>query len=152
MRFQDVYTESLSDIHIPPGMRRLLGECRDRGIFLGIISNGQSARQRGKARALGTEAFLPDDHIMITGDIGIHKPDPRVFEAYADKFDLDPSLSVYVGDNFTNDVKCPHDAGWKTAWILRENLYTEEEVEKAKPWVEVISSEEDQILRYLLQE
>lgn len=151
MHFQDLYTEKLGDIHLLPGMVKILTECGKRDIFMGLISNGQSPRQRKKARALHTERYFPDEHIMITGDIGIHKPDIRVFQTYAEKFELDPEETCYVGDNFINDVEAPHRAGWKTAWILRKNLYTDEEVEKAKKWVGVMSTSEEDILNYILE-
>lgn len=152
LHFQDLYTEKLDDIHLLPGMRRILEECRRRGLFLGIISNGVSERQRSKTRTLGVEQFIPEDHILITGDIETHKPDPRLFHIYEERFGLSPAETCYVGDNFRNDVQGPHDVGWQTAWILRKNLYTDEEVELARPWVGVMSPREEDLLRYILEE
>ena len=48
---------------------------------------------------------------MVSGDVGVHKPDPALFRYTADKLNLPTSECTYVGDLPINDIKGALDAG-----------------------------------------
>jgi putative hydrolase of the HAD superfamily len=52
-------------------------------------------------------------------DVGVGKPDPRIFEAAAQRLGLQPQHILHVGDDANLDVIGALNAGMQTAWINR---------------------------------
>jgi putative hydrolase of the HAD superfamily len=52
-------------------------------------------------------------------DVGVGKPDPRIFLAAADSLQLAPSQILHVGDDALLDVVGAHGVGMQTAWVNR---------------------------------
>lgn len=92
-----------------PDSSRLLGELKDRGYIVGIITNGPSYLQHHKLDTSGLREFC--DIIVVSGDIDIHKPDPEIFRYTADKLGLETKECVYVGDHPINDIQGAVDSG-----------------------------------------
>ena len=87
------------------------------GIRFGIITNGDLAFQTRKMAALGlTDRF---EHLITSGDLGIAKPDPRIFEAACETFGVPPSAAVYVGDRLATDAIGAAAAGLTGVWVDR---------------------------------
>jgi 2-haloacid dehalogenase len=42
------------------------------------------------------------DGALVSGEVGIAKPDPAFFELLVETFGLDPSVTLYIEDNLTN--------------------------------------------------
>jgi putative hydrolase of the HAD superfamily len=64
---------------------------------LGLISNfDHPPHVRAVVRELGLEKFFTA--VVISGDVGIKKPDPRIFQLVLQKTGLQPEEAVYVGD------------------------------------------------------
>jgi len=66
---------------------------RAAGVRTGLISN--SWGNRGYDRGLLPELF---DGVVISGDVGIRKPDPRMYELGAEAIGLKPDACAYVDD------------------------------------------------------
>ena len=91
---------------------RMLGACR-----LGVVSNGDSAQQRRKLQAMGIASYF--QHVIISGDLGIAKPDRRIFDAAARLADTRAADCVYVGDHPETDGRAATAAGWQAFVIDR---------------------------------
>jgi len=79
-----------------------LDSLRERGVLLGIITNGFTDVQERKAFAHG---FLDRVQTLVTSErAGVHKPDRRIFELALSALRVGPAESWYVGDNFDKDV------------------------------------------------
>ncbi len=115
--FQAAYEEAQQHLRLRPGLEEALDACAARGRFMGVITNGKSAAQIGKCRVLGLERWLPEDHILPSGAIGISKPDPRIFKEAESRWGLDPAHTWYVGDSYSNDISGAKAAGWHTLWF-----------------------------------
>ena len=64
---------------------------------LGLISNfDHPPHMHALVRKLGLEKFFTA--VVISGDIGIKKPDPRIFHLALQRMGLQPEEVVYVGD------------------------------------------------------
>jgi putative hydrolase of the HAD superfamily len=63
-------------------------------------------------------------HHVSARDMGVAKPDARIFEAAAERLGLRPEEILHVGDDPELDVVGARDAGLRTAWINR----------RAHPW------------------
>lgn len=65
---------------------------------------------------MGVEKWIPKEHILISGEIGIAKPDAEIFEAELGRVGLQKEDVCYVGDSFENDIAWAKGAGWKAVW------------------------------------
>jgi putative hydrolase of the HAD superfamily len=60
-------------------------------------------------------------------DVGVGKPDPRIFQAASDTLGLAPELVLHVGDDAHLDVIGAMQSGMQTVWINRsDHLWTHE--------------------------
>lgn len=89
----------------------LLKTLKEKGYIVGVITNGPSYLQNHKMDESGLRPYC--DIVTVSGDVGIHKPDPRLFIYVADKLGLKPEECTYVGDHPINDIKGALDAGMK---------------------------------------
>jgi putative hydrolase of the HAD superfamily len=84
---------------------------------LGVISNGNALQQRQKLESLGiTERF---EVIVISGDRGVSKPDPRIFIDVCRAADRKPWECWHVGDDLKADYRGSVAAGLKGVWLNR---------------------------------
>lgn len=87
------------------------------GVELGIISNGDSTQQRQKLAALGiADRFAVT---LISGDIGVSKPDSRIFTAACVEAGMKPSDCWHIGDDLFADFHGSTSAGMKGVWLNR---------------------------------
>jgi putative hydrolase of the HAD superfamily len=82
---------------VEPAFRRLAS----RGLRLGIISNWDR-RLGSLLRGVGLSEWLST--VVSSAEVGLHKPDPRVFELACERLGVDPSESVHVGDHHYADI------------------------------------------------
>lgn len=82
---------------------------------LGLLTNGPTDIQWEKIEALGFNKLF--DTIIVAGDIGVYKPDVRVFEMLLAKLEVAAKHSLFVGDTYSVDILGAHNAGMYTAWI-----------------------------------
>lgn len=68
---------------------------------LGMITNGYSDSQRGRLGAAGMLDIF--DPLLISEEVGVAKPDARIFELALTKLRLDPEEVLYVGDSISHD-------------------------------------------------
>jgi putative hydrolase of the HAD superfamily len=57
------------------------------------------------------------DLILIEGEVGFGKPDPRIYERALDALGVQPSETWMVGDNLEWDVLQPQKLGIYGIWI-----------------------------------
>ena len=84
---------------------------------LAIITNGGSTRQRQKIEATGLNSYF--DAILVSGEVGVGKPDPRVFERALSMLDVPPHRAVHVGDSIDADVAGARASGIVAVWVNR---------------------------------
>lgn len=79
-----------------------LAELRERVRSLVLITNGPGSTQRHKADATGLTRLL--DAVVISGEAGVSKPDPGIFEIAARAAGVPLPAAWHVGDNLAADV------------------------------------------------
>ena len=99
----------------------ILELAKKNNVKLGVITNGPSEHQWVKVDALGVEKWIPRENIIVSGDLGINKPDKRIFEVMQEKLQLGVESLYYIGDSLENDIVGANNAGWKSIWINRYN-------------------------------
>lgn len=94
-----------------PDSKKLLMELKSRNYIVGVITNGPSMLQNHKMDESGLRPYC--DIVVVSGDVGIHKPDPQLFVYTAEKLGLKCEECVYVGDHPINDIQGALQAGMK---------------------------------------
>lgn len=108
-----------------PNTKPLLQELKKRGYITGVITNGPSMLQNHKMDMSGLRELC--DIVVVSGDVGVHKPDPELFIYTADKLSLKCEECVYVGDHPINDIEGALCAGMHAirmnwGWFKNQNL------------------------------
>lgn len=100
-----------------PEVPEFLGALRARGMALVLLTNGVPDLQREKLFGAGLgEAF---DLVLISGEVGLGKPDPRLFRMALCAFGVGPEAAVMVGDNPERDIQGALLAGIRAVFVDR---------------------------------
>ncbi|HEY7848671.1 MAG TPA: HAD family hydrolase [Ktedonobacterales bacterium] len=118
-----------------------LGALRERGVFVGVITNGaddtQTDSQRTKAERLG---LLPAvDGFWASDTMGYRKPDPRAFAPALAAAGYEAARCLYVGDSRATDIAGANAAGLRSVLLRRSaDLAASGELESVEgqpqPW------------------
>jgi len=90
---------------------------RESGCRLALVTNGASSAQRSKVDRFGLADLF--DAILIEGEVGYGKPDPRVYRRALDALGVEGQDSWMVGDNPDWDVGPPQRLGVLGIWLDR---------------------------------
>jgi putative hydrolase of the HAD superfamily len=98
-----------------PGSREGLQALADAGVRLGIISNADGMMGPRLAQLelcqVGPGVGVDIECVVDSGNVGVMKPDPRIFQAAIDLLGLEPDQVWYVGDMPAIDVVGARRAG-----------------------------------------
>ena len=100
--------------HITEDTVSTLHILRDRGIKLGMITNGPTGWQTRKIDALGIAPLF--DTIVISGNEGFEKPDSRIFALALERCGAVAAESMFVGDHPEADIGGAKGAGMIPVW------------------------------------
>jgi len=81
---------------------RQIVETLHKSYRLGIITNGAPDLQSEKIQNSGFERYF--EHIIISGEVDIAKPNPLIFNIALEKFDICACETVMVGDSISKDI------------------------------------------------
>lgn len=116
--YRRMYLESCQPDDTVHQRLRLL---RERGWRIGIVSNGPMPEQAEKADRLGLLSLV--DAFCGSGELGVEKPDPRIFEEAIRRCaagrPLDRAHCWMVGDAPRPDVAGGRGVGFRTIWMHR---------------------------------
>lgn len=119
-----VYLERLGSTGLlVEGARELLVNLRVRGYGIGVLSNGFSGVQHRKLESSRMAELV--DCVVLSDDIGINKPDRRLFDHALKKAGTTALESVMVGDNLQTDIEGALRAGWRAAVLFDPQRCTE---------------------------
>jgi len=97
-----------------PGAAELLRDLAALQVRLGVITHGWTMKQAEKIVRLGLARWLAHDSIFISDQIGIAKPNPKLWAMALRRHALAPGRAMYVGDHPHNDVAPPKSLGMRT--------------------------------------
>lgn len=119
------YRYQIPEIHLYESVREMLAEFREKGLKLGIITDGRPEGQRAKLQVLGLEPMV--DYVIVTDELGgieFRKPNSIAFENMKKKLDVEYSKMCYVGDNTKKDFIAPEKLGMRSIWFKNtDGLY-----------------------------
>lgn len=96
-------------------------------LIRGIISLGVTVKQAEKVMRLKIYEFLTPEAIYFTDQVGINKPNPKLYQRVLDDLGLTPERVLYVGDNPLNDVDPCNKVGIITVRNRRSGRYSQAE-------------------------
>jgi FMN phosphatase YigB (HAD superfamily) len=83
---------------------------------IGVLAN-QPAATRAALERDGVAEYV--EHWVLSSELGLSKPDPRLFAHAVDVARCAPERVAYVGNRLDNDVRPARAAGMRTVWLLR---------------------------------
>jgi putative hydrolase of the HAD superfamily len=110
-----------STMQLFPDALGFLTALRDRGLPLGLVTNGDAREQRAKIERHRLAPFF--GAIVIEGEFGAGKPDAAVYQTALAALGVAPGADVWmVGDHIEFDVAGPQRLGLRGAWLDRAGL------------------------------
>lgn len=83
-------------------------------VILGCVTNGREFFQRNKIEALGLTDYFRV--IVTSGELGIKKPDYRIFREALTQIQSKPENVVFCGDSLKSDIQPAKELGMATIW------------------------------------
>lgn len=111
--------ETYAQVRVPSvrlykGARELLCDLRD-SYRLGLLTNGPSDMQWPKIEHLEIQSLF--SVVLVSGDVGIHKPNRLIFEQFLSRLGVTAKEALYVGNSYRMDVVGAKGVGMTSAWI-----------------------------------
>jgi phosphoglycolate phosphatase len=105
-RFEARHIETLVPL---PGAQELLNALRDRGVYLGVVSNKTGRYLRKEAAALGWEQYMT--RLVGAQDAAQDKPDRAPVDLALTGSGIAAGRSVWFVGDTAMDMRCAHAAG-----------------------------------------
>lgn len=100
-----IYKNHFPNIKLCKDSEKAINILLEKGIRLGLITDGDSIQQRNKINALKIEKYF--EKIIITDELAPNrefwKPNKKAFEIMVDFFKEEPRNMLYIGDNLNKD-------------------------------------------------
>ncbi|GAB3798128.1 HAD family hydrolase [Virgibacillus kimchii] len=138
--------------HLFSYTRQVLEDLREQGYKLALLSNWDPS-----ARTLLERLGIYDlfDTILVSSEVGIEKPNKKIFELLLSETKLKPEEIIYVGDNYYDDVKGSRKVGIETLLLNRFDRKGIEEIDDAiiipttEEIFKVLEAEDDQVRSFM---
>lgn len=112
------YLENLSQqTRLVPQAYEMLSDLWEKGYQLYILSNGFKEVQARKLEAGKITQFF--SRIVLSDEIGITKPDRRIFDYALQVTDGHAETTLMIGDNYDADIMGAAHAGWGQIYFDR---------------------------------
>jgi carbamoyl-phosphate synthase large subunit len=105
-----------------PGVVDILNSLRQRGMRLGLVTDGPASTQRSKVTSLNLTDIM--DVIVYTADLGegCSKPSTLPFEVALNLLGLTPQTAAYIADDITKDFAGPNRLGMRSVQVCSTGL------------------------------
>lgn len=114
---EDIATE-VNSVTVFPETMSVLGELQERNYLVGLVSNVSSFHKKSFFN-LGLDKYF--DKVFFSCEIGLRKPDKKIYQKMIYEFGIELSQALMVGDRLDLDVYPPRSIGMKALHIDRNN-------------------------------
>jgi putative hydrolase of the HAD superfamily len=90
---------------------------RAAGLKLAAVTNA-SGPQQAKLTGMGLTHYF--DAVIAAGELGVAKPDPRIFRTACQRLQVRPAQAIHIGDRLDLDAIGARDAGLHAIWLNRD--------------------------------
>lgn len=109
------YIDRLSEqTHLLPGAEKLVRDAAAHYLLV-LVTNGLTSVQRRRFKAAPVTRHFRK--ILISEEVGTAKPDPAIFSAAFEEFDITPPDVLLIGDSSSSDMGAAHNAGMDFCWL-----------------------------------
>ncbi|ROX81185.1 HAD family hydrolase [Enterococcus durans] len=115
--FQQVYEEELGNICLHKEVKKTLDFLKAKDVPLGIITNGPTDHQTKKLNQLQLKKWISAENMIVSQATGYQKPEKEIFQLAEKQFNMTACETLYVGDNYDNDVLGAKKADWQALWF-----------------------------------
>ncbi len=105
-------------IRLYDGVIDLLDSLKKAGKKIYLLSNAQSCFTIPELEMLGIADYFDD--IVISSDHGCKKPGKRFFDILLDRYDIDKSTAIMIGNDCISDMQGALNAGLDSLYIHQE--------------------------------
>jgi putative hydrolase of the HAD superfamily len=99
------------------GAVELLTRLKHAGAVIVIVTNNIVAEQRLKLARCGLANLV--DELVTSEEVGVSKPDTRIFQTALDRARVTPDAAVMLGDAWATDIEGALSAGVRPVWLNR---------------------------------
>lgn len=117
-----------SRVSLYPDAEETLSQLKERGLKIGLITNGLRSDTNGVLPQVGLEDFF--DVAVMVDTLRKMKPDAEVFNYALEKLKLAPSEAIFVGDEIETDYKGAKRCGLNVFLIDRDGKIKDERVNR----------------------
>jgi len=104
--------------YLNPDARRVLKWLKDQNKLVGLVCN------TGLTPGFGLRMFLAREDVakyfdlmLFSDEVGIRKPESKIFQIVIKRLKVEPSAIVHIGDNLKNDVWGAKNAEFKAIYL-----------------------------------
>lgn len=115
----EIYRNHKPKLVLSDEVKSTLSNLREKGLKLGIITDGRPYQQHVKIEALDLKRLV--DYIIVTDELGgveCRKPNPLAFQKIFEQLSVNPNEMVYVGDNPQKDFAIKKYLPIKTVQLI----------------------------------
>jgi putative hydrolase of the HAD superfamily len=102
---------------------------------LHIITNGFEEVQHRKLASSRLEPYF--EHVVTSENVGVKKPDPRIFQYAMEKAEARPIESIMIGDNYEADIQGALNVGMRAIMCEFNGELPREDVTTVKTLLEL---------------
>lgn len=111
-----------SDLKPFPEIEALLIALGAHPLTLGVITDGRAVKQAAKLLWLDLYQYFHPEAIFISDQIGISKPNKKLFAKACSKTGIKPARTIYIGNDPIQDVDAANAAGMTSVLVRRKGI------------------------------
>ncbi|MGV9173857.1 MAG: TIGR02253 family HAD-type hydrolase [Promethearchaeia archaeon] len=96
------HREKIDSIHVFDDVIPCLTRLKNSEVKTAIITDGRPIKQYEKILRLQIDELI--DLIVVSDEIGVRKPNPKLFSHCLKKFDVTGNETIYIGDRIDKDI------------------------------------------------
>ena len=93
----------------------IISHLHSKGFMLCVVTNGLISLQ--KPRVMNSPVGKYITHIIVSEEVGAHKPNPLIFNTLLQRIKLNAVDVIMIGDSLQNDIKGAKNAGIESVWF-----------------------------------
>lgn len=114
--------EAYRQLDCYPDVRPTLEQLKANGFLTAILSNGSPLMLQSAVKSANIQKLI--DRILSVEQVGVYKPDPRVYQLAVDQLALSPRKIVFLSANAWDTVGAAN-FGLRVVWVNRFNQFPE---------------------------
>ena len=95
-----------------------------RAFRIAVVTNGPRDLQREKLRAAGLVGLFAPSRVFVSGELGLRKPDARIFRRALEATGAPSDATLFVGDDEMEDIEGARALGMRTCRIAPSGTAT----------------------------